>query len=78
MYIDNRLMSFTKQVLLKSAFKFAERLLLPHRFNKEKKIASKDFCCRFIKNNLSYSPRNHQHCEGSWIKQTIDTYIVGI
>ena len=41
--LDNRLMPLTKQEFLKLAFEFAERLNLPHRFNKEKKIAGITF-----------------------------------
>ncbi|CAH1975089.1 unnamed protein product [Acanthoscelides obtectus] len=36
--LDNRLMPF-----LRLAFQFAERLKIPLRFNKQKKIADKDF-----------------------------------
>ncbi|XP_052752615.1 uncharacterized protein LOC128201064 [Galleria mellonella] len=47
--LDNRLMPLTKVEFLKLAFQFAERLKIPHRFNKEKKMAGKDFYYSFIK-----------------------------
>jgi len=47
--LDNRLMPLTRVEFLKLAFDFAEKLKIPHRFNKEKGIAGKDFFYSFTK-----------------------------
>jgi len=50
--LDNRLMPLTRVEFLKLAFDFAEKLKIPHRFNKEKGIAGKDFFYSFTKKYL--------------------------
>lgn len=47
--LDNRLMPLTRVEFLKLAFDFAENLKIPHRFNKEKGMAGKDFFYSFTK-----------------------------
>lgn len=47
--LDNRLMPLTRKEFLKLAFDLAESLKIPHRFNKEKGIAGKDFFYSFSK-----------------------------
>lgn len=47
--LDNRLMPLTRVEFLKLAFQFAEKLKISHRFNKEKKMAGKDFFYSFSK-----------------------------
>lgn len=56
--LDSRLMPLTKKEFLKLAFDLAERLQIPHRFNREKKSAGKDFYYTFLKRHPELSLRN--------------------
>ena len=47
--LDDRLMPLTRKEFLKLAFDLAESLKIPHRFNKEKGMAGKDFYYNFKK-----------------------------
>ncbi|CAG5036361.1 unnamed protein product [Parnassius apollo] len=47
--LDNRLMPLSRKEFLKLAFDLAENLKIPHRFNKEKGVAGKDFFYSFRK-----------------------------
>ena len=47
--LDNMFMPLTRKEFLKLAFDLAEQLKLPHRFNKNKQIAGKDFYYAFVK-----------------------------
>ncbi|XP_071635524.1 uncharacterized protein [Temnothorax longispinosus] len=49
--LDNRLMPLTRSEFLRFAFDLAEKIKIPHRFNKEKRMAGKDFFCNFKKRN---------------------------
>jgi hypothetical protein len=49
--LDNRLMPLTRSEFLRLAFDLAEKIKIPHRFNKEKRMAGKDFFCNFKKRN---------------------------
>ncbi|KAJ4438061.1 hypothetical protein ANN_14000 [Periplaneta americana] len=55
--LDNRMMPLTKKEFLKLAFDLAETLRIPHRFNKEKKRAGKDFYYNFLKRHPNLSLR---------------------
>lgn len=56
--LDNRLMPLTRKEFLKLAFDLAERLKIPHRFNREKKTAGKDFYYTFLKRHPELSLRS--------------------
>lgn len=56
--LDSRLMPLTKKEFLKLAFDVAERLKIPHRFNREKKTAGKDFYYTFLQRHPELSLRN--------------------
>lgn len=47
--LDNQLMPLNKEEFLKLAYRFAEKLKIKHRFNKEKLKAGKDFYYDFMK-----------------------------
>lgn len=49
--LDNRLMPLTRSKFLRLAFNLAEKIKISHRFNKEKRMARKDFFCNFKKRN---------------------------
>jgi transposase len=55
--LDDRLMPLTRQEFLKLAFSLAEELKVPHRFNKEKGVAGKDFYYDFMKRHPQLSLR---------------------
>ena len=48
---DNRLMSLTRSEFLRFAYDLAEKTNIDHRFNKEKRMAGKDFFLAFKKRN---------------------------
>ena len=49
--IDNRLMPLTISEILRFAYDLAEKIYIDHRFNKEKRMAGKDFFLVFKKRN---------------------------
>ena len=49
--IDNRLMPLTISEILRFAYDLAEKIYIDHRFNKEKRMAGKDFFLAFKKRN---------------------------
>lgn len=58
--LDSRLMPLAKTEFLKLAYDLAEALKLPHRFNKEKKMAGKDFYMSFMKRHPELAYRKPQ------------------
>lgn len=58
--LDSRLMPLAKLEFLKLAYDLAENLEIPHRFNKEKKIAGKDFYISFMKRHPELAYRKPQ------------------
>lgn len=55
--LDNELMPLNKDEFLRLAFQLAEKLKIKHRFNKEKKMAGKDFYYDFMKRYSDLSLR---------------------
>ena len=55
--LDKRLMPLSRNEFLKLAFDLAEKLKIPHRFNKVKKQAGKDFYYQFIERHPELSLR---------------------
>jgi hypothetical protein len=55
--LSNRLMSLSKKEFLQLAFQLATSLKIPHKFNKMKKIAGKDFYYGFLKRHPDISLR---------------------
>ena len=53
-------MPLTRKEFLKLAFVSAEELKLPHRFNKNKQIAEKDFYYSFVKRHPEVTLRTSE------------------
>lgn len=58
--LDARLMPLSRNEFLKLAYDLAESLKLPHRFNREKRMAGKDFFTGFMKRHSELSYRKPQ------------------
>lgn len=58
--LDSRLIPLAKTEFLKIAYDLANSLNLPHRLNKEKKMAGKDFYKSFMKRNPDFAYRKLQ------------------
>lgn len=55
--LDNQLMPLSKKEFLKLAYQLAENMKIRHRFNKEKKMAGKDFYYEFMSRHQELSLR---------------------
>lgn len=55
--LANRLMPLNKQEFLRLAFQLAEKLKIPHQFNKEKRSAGKNYYYSFMKRHSDLSLR---------------------